>query len=329
MTPPPRDPSVSELEVRVLAPAKLNLSLELLGKRADGYHELATHMVAIEPRDELLLRMAPASGLQGPKVAFRLEAADPDVPRDGTNLAVRALGLVVAKALERGADASRHYELELKKNLPAGAGLGGGSADAAAAYYAATSLLGLDPEDDELMAELARLGSDIPFFVRARETGFGLATGRGEIIEPLPVPPELWFAVLTPELHVKTPEVYAHVCPPFRPRPSFDLEAFRRAPVELRRTSLRNDLEGPALRAAPMLESWFEILREVPGAPWRLSGSGASFFGLFAQCDEARAALDHARELRETRALTCVFETVCRAANHGVLGLSRDGAPRP
>jgi len=317
--PPSQDSTVFEREVRVLAPAKLNLSLELLGRRDDGYHELATHMVAIEPHDELLLRMAAGSGLGSPKVAFRLEASDPDVPRDGTNLAVRALGLVVSRALERGEDAARHYELVLRKNLPSGAGLGGGSADAAAAYCAATTLLGLDPEDEELLAELSELGSDIPFFVRARETGFGLATGRGELVEPLPLPPDLWFAVVTPKLHVKTPEVYAHVRPPFPPRPSFDLEAFRRAPVELRRSRLHNDLEKPALRAVPGLAAWFEILREVPGAPWRLSGSGASFFGLFAQRDEARAALERVRELRESRALPCVFEAACGAASHGVL----------
>ncbi len=307
-------------EIRVLAPAKLNLSLELLGKRADGYHELATHLLAFDRCDELVLRATRDTEptVRTPRVTFRLDATDPDVPRDESNLAVRALGLVVEAALEQGAKPGLRYELELRKILPSGAGLGGGSADAAAAYFAATKLFGLDPDDTGLLAQLATLGSDIPFFVRARESGFGLATGRGECVEALPVPDGLWFAVVTPELHVKTVEVYANVTPPFRARAGFDLDAFEKATLGERRVYLRNDLEAPALRAAPLLEAWFELLRETPGDSWRLAGSGSSFFALFAGESEAQEALEVVRAKRAARDFVTIFECVARPAGHGV-----------
>jgi len=307
-------------EIRVLAPAKLNLSLEILGKRDDGHHELSTHLVALGLHDEVRLRAVRRhdGDVRPSRVSFRLDSVDPCVPRDERNLAVRALALTVERAHALGADRALAFELELVKRLPSGAGLGGGSADAAAAAFGAAILFGIDPDDAGLLAALGALGADVPFFLTARETGFAEALGKGERIRPEPLPEELWFVLLTPELSVSTAEVYSRVNPPFRARPRFDLQAFRGAGLEERRAALRNDLEGPALRTEPRLGDWFELLREAPGAPWRLCGSGASFFALFASRAEAERAVNEVRSRRLVQELSSEFELALGAAGHGV-----------
>jgi 4-diphosphocytidyl-2-C-methyl-D-erythritol kinase len=306
--------------VVVRAPAKLNLSLAVLGKRADGYHEVATHMIAIGLYDELTLRMEPHKGSLSrvPRVVFRLDSDDPEVPRDGTNLAVRALALVHERALEGGFRTDVRYELELKKRIPSGAGLGGGSSDAAAAAYAAARLCGVDPDDRELLRRLGRLGSDVPFFLHARASGFALCTGRGEQVEPLPPLRGLHFAVVSPDLHVRTADVYRALKIPAGGRAAFDLTGFLEGSIEERRARLRNDLEGSALRLAAPLSDWAKLLRDAPGGPWRLSGSGSSFFALFADAAAAQAAIRVVRAQAFARDFSRNFECVLCSADGGL-----------
>ena len=306
--------------VVVLAPAKLNLSLELLGRRADGYHELATHVLAIDRYDELTLRVEPWNGdrRETPEVSFHLESSDPNVPGDGTNLAVQALRLVLGYAVERGFDAGVRFDLELKKALPCGAGLGGGSSDAAAAFYAGALLCGFDPDGEEAQRRLASLGSDVAFFLRARGSGFARCTGRGEQVEALAAPAGLHFAVVTPRVHVPTADVYGAVTGPFRKPASFDLARFLGGSLEERRHLLRNDLEEPAMRVVPALRSWAELLNEAPGGPWRLSGSGSTFFALFADAERAQAALEDVRDRAIARDYGRNLECTSGAAGSGV-----------
>jgi len=215
--------------VTVQALAKLTLSLRITGVRDDGYHLIDAEMVTLDLADELTftdgdrLEIVGATGLP--------------VPADEDNLVVRALRLVDRKA-----------HVRLHKRIPAGAGLGGGSADAAAVLRWA----GI--EDPTLGA---RLGADVPFCVHG---GRARVTGIGEVLEPLP-PQDRTFTVLTPPFGCSTPAVYQ----------AWDRLGGRTAPGP-------NDLEPAALAVEPRLAEWRDRLGEASGRTPVLAGSGSSWF---------------------------------------------------
>jgi 4-diphosphocytidyl-2-C-methyl-D-erythritol kinase len=300
--------------VRARAPAKINLWLDVLARRADGYHELDTGLAALEWADELRLRR-----VAGTEVAFSVAgpAATPDVPRDGTNLALRALLLARAE-LEAGAG----LELVLEKRVPSRAGLGAGSADAAAAVLACERVLQRELDPARAMELLAGLGSDCVFFRAAAGTGFARCTGRGERVEPLPAAEQPWHAVvLVPEMGAGTAEVYAALPSPLS-RPAAPSTVRGRAlqlPEGALRGMLANGLERAALSAVAGLASWRELLDDHGGVHFRLSGSGSSFFGLFRSAEDAercRSDLDHAARARgfRPRALVVTRLAACGAS---------------
>ncbi len=305
---------MSRERVVARAPAKLNLELRVLARRPDGYHELSSLLVALEHADRVaLLPRAPGA----PALAVTGPAASADVPADRTNLAWRALEAVCALA---GADPEA-WSLAVWKRVPSGAGLGGGSADAAAAALAAATALGLGPAHDAAIAErLAALGSDCPFFHAARASGLARCRGRGERVEPLPPPASARaFCVLTPDVHCSTAAVYRAWSGASGAAAPAELaaETVFAAPLARARAALANDLEAPALATHPALASLRALLDASGAEHFRLTGSGASFYGLF----EDRAAAERAR-----RALTGLAEGahialrsafVSRAANVG------------
>lgn len=212
----------------VLAPAKLTLSLRITGTRDDGYHLLDAEMVSVDLVDQLTF--APGDGLE-------LVDAGPDVPTDDTNLVRRALAAVDRTALVR-----------VVKRIPAGAGLGGGSTDAAAVLrWAGSGDLGL----------AVGLGADVPFCLHG---GRARVRGIGEQVEPLPHE-ERTFTLLTPPLHCATAAVY-------------------RAWDELGGPTAAgpNDLEPAALVVEPELARWRDRLGDATGQTPVLAGSGASWF---------------------------------------------------
>lgn len=239
---------------RIDAFPKLTLSLEVLGRRADGYHELDGLVVSVnEPHDELVLRPADAVSISvhGPHAA--------GVPVDDTNLAVRA-------AREAGASVA----IELYKGIPPGAGLGGGSADAAAV------LIGVDAPDPVLIAE--GLGADVPFCLSG---GAMRMRGVGDVLEPVELP-ELWFVIATPPFGCSTAEVYrAH-----------DEMTY----MDLRRVSisglpdLTNELEAAAHKVEPRLAAFRDAVEHAGGSTAMLAGSGSSYFMLFRDPSFAEAA---------------------------------------
>jgi 4-diphosphocytidyl-2-C-methyl-D-erythritol kinase len=212
----------------VLAPAKLTRSLRVTGVRDDGLHLIDAEMVTIDLADELVF--AAGDGLE-------VEGADPDVPLGDDNLVRRALAAVDRTALVR-----------LRKRIPAGAGLGGGSSDAAAVLRWA---------DCTDLALAATLGADVPFCVVG---GRAHVRGIGEDIEPLP-PLDLAFTLLTPPVHCSTAAVY---------RAWDDLGG----PT----ASGPNDLEPAALVVAPELATWRDRLQEATGQLPVLAGSGSTWF---------------------------------------------------
>lgn len=294
--------------VRWRAPAKINPFLAVLGKRADGYHELATTMLALDWCDELEVRVV--GGAAPSTLELLGPAASADIPSDARNLALRAAAR---------AKAERGVQLKLYKHVPSQGGLGGGSADAAAALLAIDALRGAFADARERAAALGELGSDCAFFGVA-SSGYALCRGRGELVAPLAAPTRPWWiAVLVPAVGSPTAGVYAALAtslrapnePPSVPSGLFDLdEASARA-------LLHNDLERAALHAVPALARVREALDGAGAAHWRLSGSGSAFFGLYADAARAdqeltelsRAVVAHAGPLRAAR--------VCRPLGRG------------
>jgi 4-diphosphocytidyl-2-C-methyl-D-erythritol kinase len=263
--------------VTVRAPAKVNLTLEVLRRRPDGYHELATVFQAVSIFDRLTVTAA--SGLS-------LRCDRPDLAGDD-NLVLRAARMLAG---EFGVTAGARLQLE--KHIPVAAGLGGGSADAAAALVALARLWDVRSSPERLVGLATRLGSDVAFFL-GRPTA--LATGRGDVLTALPSPPALPVVVVRPAgpepLPDKTRRLYAALLP----------EDFRTgsASEQLAATLRRGKLPKPDLmvnsfdRAAVALSPSIAACRATMlacGADWvRLAGSGPCLFTLFAGGEEARA----------------------------------------
>ncbi len=283
---------MSARRITVRAPAKVNLTLAVLGRRPDGYHELDSVMMALELGDELVAEAS--SGASGCTLELRGPAAA-GVPSDATNLALRSALAVRALAAARGLRPAG-VRLTLTKHVPAQAGLGGGSADAAAAALACARLFGLDPDAPEVFRALAELGSDCAFFLAARQSGLARCTGRGERVEPLPALALPWsLALVTPDFGCSTAAVYRAYVPPQAPaqerRRPFDPRALGTGVLEEARNGLVNELEPAAERACPELLAFRAHLEQhAPGA-FRLAGSGSSCFGFFADEASARSAL--------------------------------------
>ena len=256
------------------APAKLNLSLRVLGRRDDGFHEIDTLMVKLPGlADEIEFSQA---------AEFTFKCDDPSVPSDERNLVVKAV-----RAYESAAGIHCRCAISLKKSIPHGAGLGGGSSDAA------TTLLGLNQLHDfklsvDSMHQLAAsLGSDIPFFLT---TGASRCTGRGEKIEPAPSPPPMTVLLLKPSFSVPTPDAYG------RWQQSLELPGVPYTAQEIDGISLSNDLERPVFekhRFLAELKQWLLARRETAAA--LMSGSGSTVFAVLKDGTDAEALAKSAR----------------------------------
>jgi len=178
--------------MRLLAPAKINLYLEVLGKRADGYHEIETMMQTVSLCDEILLRER--------EEGVVVRCSHPDVPEGEGNLAWRAASLLIEKFAPR-----RGVEIEINKRIPVGGGLGGGSSDAAAVIKGLNEMWRLGLETDEMLEIAQKIGSDVPFFLYG---GTAVCRGRGEIVEPIGSDVEMWFVLIDTGIACSTGEVY-------------------------------------------------------------------------------------------------------------------------
>ena len=244
------------------APAKLNLSLHVVGRRADGFHLLETEMVLLELADRLLL-LPGATGL-------RVEAPSEDeIPVDRGNLAWRGLVAGLGGEPELAC-------LTLEKRIPAAAGLGGGSSDAAAAWRLGRRVAGVSERAtaDEL-ADLALIGADVPFF--AARVAAARMTGIGEVVVPQGLPPETHAVLVLSPFRLSTAAVFGEL------RPS-----------DLGSDSQGNDLLAPALRLRPALN---DVLRQVAeaGGEARLTGSGSTVFTLTADPERANTVAERLR----------------------------------
>ncbi|MDX1531716.1 MAG: 4-(cytidine 5'-diphospho)-2-C-methyl-D-erythritol kinase [Rhodothermales bacterium] len=265
------------------APAKVNLGLHVLRRRPDGYHDVETVLLPIGWHDTL------TAGLTEPGAPFRFTCSDPALPTDERNLCVRA-----AHALAAEAGIEPYGTLHLDKHVPYGAGLGGGSSDAAVTLRLMAELWDVAPSAEELHDLAAALGSDVPFFLH---DGPMRATGRGDVLRPLDAEYHFPFAlaVVMPPVRVGTAGAYRQVTPHADGRP--DLGALVRSNDLARwRRGLTNDFEAPVLARYPEVARVKADLTAAGAGYAALSGSGAAVFGVFEAVEEARAAAESATE---------------------------------
>jgi 4-diphosphocytidyl-2-C-methyl-D-erythritol kinase len=261
--------------VAVPAYAKINLTLAVLGKRADGYHELASILQTVSLHDTL--RIAPTSG--GGALTC---AADVPALRSPHNLALRAAELL-RRELD---DPSLGAQIELHKEIPIQGGMGGGSSDAAAVLLALNRLWGAALPDERLMGLAARLGSDVPYFIVGGTARIG---GRGEIVVPLPDVAPLWLVLARPPVGVSTAAVFRSLSPSDYGTAA-DTDAVEQAirsgePPPLDR--LTNTLEAHVAARYPAVAAARGVLGQA-GAPMvRMSGSGPTLYVPFRGRDEA------------------------------------------
>jgi 4-diphosphocytidyl-2-C-methyl-D-erythritol kinase len=267
--------------MRVSAPAKLNLFLRVVGRRADGFHELETVFQSIDLADELTF--APAADLQ-------LTGGSDSAPPGPENLVLRA-----ASALREAADFRGGAAIHLEKQVPVGAGLGGGSSDAAATLLALNRLWELRLGMDQLAEVAARLGSDVPFALRG---GTALGRGRGEILEPLETPP-FWFVLVRPPFSVVTAHAYTlyRAAESAGPTPQAFLEALASGDPEQIAPLLRNDLEAGVFQEWPDLAALRRQLLEAGAIASRMTGSGSVLFGLAHDEEHAQRIANHLSQL--------------------------------
>jgi len=265
------------------APAKINLGLHVLRKRADGYHDVATVLHRIGWADRLTA--APAD-------ALTMTCSDPALPTDVDNLCLQA-----AQRLQAAFDVAQGARLHLDKRVPYGAGLGSGSSDAATTLQLLDDLWGLDAAPEELHAIAAQIGADVPFFL---DGPAALATGRGDELTPLqdaggtPYAMPYALVVVVPDVHIATPEAYGLVTPRASGRPDPG-GVVRSNELARWRAELVNDFEKPVVDAYPAVGLARDLLDEAGAGYVALSGSGSAVYGVFEQARAAQAAEEAAR----------------------------------
>jgi len=272
-----RPPAVA---ISVRAHAKINLDLRVLGMRPDGFHELRTVFQTISVHDTLTC--VPREG------PFAIDCATAGVPLDGSNLIWRAAAALWRALRRRGP--MRDIVVRLEKRIPLQAGLGGGSADAAAALVGLAAAWRVPLRPAQMIDVAATIGADVPFFLTG---GTALGLGRGDEIYPLADMPRHWIVLLVPGFGVSTSEAYGW----------WDAERevargsvvrepqYVPGPWPSRSAQMINDLETPIARHHPEIDQMKGALRRAGAVAAAMSGSGSAVFGLFQQRGEASAAV--------------------------------------
>lgn len=270
--------------------AKINLGLHVVSRRTDGYHNLETVFYPIGLKDALEIIPAPEAGKAGNTElsgSRSEESGTTDgyissgkyrffqtgIPIGGSpenNLVIKALNLIAAEKKLPAID------IHLLKKIPSGAGLGGGSSDAAFMLALLNETFGLGYSKQELMLRAARLGADCPFFILNRPA---FATGTGDILEPIEIDLSGYtFLLVKPDIMVSTKEAYAMITPQ---QPELPLKEIIRKPPETWRELMKNDFEPPVFKKFPEICRIRQQLYDMGAVYASMSGSGSSVFGLF------------------------------------------------
>lgn len=264
-------------QLTINACAKINLGLDVVQRLPNGYHQVKMVMQTIDLRDELTLEEI--------QDGIELTTDAKNLPTDESNLIYKA-----AKLMRETLSLRQGVRIHLKKSIPMAAGMGGGSADAAAALKGMNRLFHLDVPDRELMELGASLGADVPFCILG---GTALAEGIGEKLTPLaPVPP-CHVLVAKPDISVSTKYVYEHLnCPGLARHPDIDgmTDAIRRGSLRGILDRMENVLESVTIPAYPVIASLKEEMRRLGAGGSLMSGSGPTVFGIFTEEAAAREA---------------------------------------
>jgi 4-diphosphocytidyl-2-C-methyl-D-erythritol kinase len=280
------------------APAKLNLFLEVLDRRDDGYHELETLMVPINLRDSLTISPLPSADATPGRIEFSLRSADPtaniptdaNVPADASNLVVRAL-----KLLQQRSGCEQGARIELVKRIPSEAGLGGGSSDAATALELGNEFWRLGYPREKLAEFAAELGSDVPFFLAH---GAAICRGRGERVERLAPTVPLHVVLVKPPAALSTADVFrasdldAHHNSNRTTQSAAAVTALaaaltRGTPTQLHRW-MTNRLEAAAAALSPWVARLRDSFAKLDCLAHQLTGSGSVYFGICRHAQHAR-----------------------------------------
>jgi len=263
-------------ELTLSSPAKINLALRIVKKRVDGYHEIQTILQKISLYDEIKLQLTSQKGIA-------VTTDDPSIPSDSGNLAYRAAQIFLQSAhIEAG------ISIHIRKQIPAGAGLGGGSSNAAAVLTGLNKLLVCNLTDAVLKKLGLMLGADVPFFIYTKNTA--RAGGIGERLSPVTLERPLWFIVIYPGFSVATAWAYRnykiltkdikHIRLPCSIKDSNHVLSF-----------LANDLEQVVFEHYPEVKTIRDDLLQAGAIGSLMSGSGSSVFGIFPDREQAQKAL--------------------------------------
>ncbi|RMF66139.1 MAG: 4-(cytidine 5'-diphospho)-2-C-methyl-D-erythritol kinase [Calditrichaeota bacterium] len=295
---------VSVMELHVPSYAKINLGLWIKGRRDDGFHEIETLLLQVSLKDDIVISDSESDEIE-------LLCSDPTLPGGDDNLCVRA-----ARLLQREAQVGRGAVIRLQKKIPAGAGLGGGSSNAAVVLLALNRLWGLDYGAERLQELAAELGSDVPFFIRG---GAALARGRGEILEQVEWRLDLPILLVCPGISVSTAWAYGQftldltmtkknvTLPHFKGINFNDVDFLG---------GIENEFEQVVFPKFPILAEIKENLRAQAALYAGLSGSGSAVFGIFRREQEV---------LEAKRGVSSQFRTfVVRPMRWGIEQMSMD-----
>jgi 4-diphosphocytidyl-2-C-methyl-D-erythritol kinase len=275
---------------QVFAPAKINLSLKILSRREDGFHEIETLIAPVSLHDEIKIDKID----RGKGIEFRCD--DPSVPRAEDNLVVRA-----AKGFFAAMKMTPAVSIDLKKKIPHGAGLGGGSSDAAATLLALNRLFETKLSREELAKLGSDIGSDVPFFIFESAA---LCRGRGELVTPAQLPGQLSILLLKPDFVVATAWAYS------RWHDSREIPGVTYAAQEFAGETFVNDLERPVFEKfvfLAQLKMW--LLKQPEVGATLMSGSGSTIFAVLREGQDTESIADRARDQLDPELWTCACET--------------------
>ena len=281
-------------QVRQRAYAKINIGLDVLRRRPDGYHEVKMIMQTVGIYDDLLIEKCEKPGIF-------LQIDKEELPTDQNNLIYKAAQLLLAeKKIQEG------VRISLVKRIPIAAGMAGGSSDAAAALRGMNELFNLGYQTQELQKIGVKLGADIPYCVVG---GTMLSEGIGEILTPLPTPPDCTLVIAKPDINVSTKFVYENLhADTLSYHPDIDgmIRALREGSLKGITDRLGNVLETVTIREYPIIEEIKKVMRENGAENALMSGSGPTVFGIFTQEKKAQEA---AKQLRDRNLAGQVFVT--------------------
>jgi 4-diphosphocytidyl-2-C-methyl-D-erythritol kinase len=260
--------------LRLISPGKVNLRLEILRKREDGYHELRTLMQRISLSDTLSVSLKKEKGIS-------ISTDHPGLPTGRRNLVYRAAQMILKKSEYKGG-----LHIDIRKEIPLGAGLGGGSSNAATTLEALNRLLAIGLSTKELMKMGLGIGADVPFFFLR---GAAVASGIGERLKKIKLP-ALWYVLINPNFEVSTRWAYQNFVLTKR-HFHFNLQGLVKTPEGISRL-LWNDLEGAVSHKYPQIEGMKKMLLSAGALGALMTGSGPTVFGVFSGKLEAEKAFE-------------------------------------